>query len=74
MDEHPVIRFTNELMVVTDLDQAAAGAFVRSVYQEGVHEGEQRVISELHRRDREVAELEARLAALRGEPPEEAPG
>ncbi|MBZ4323932.1 hypothetical protein [Streptomyces huiliensis] len=67
MDEHPVIRFTNELMVVSDLDQRAAGAFVRSVYQEGAREGEQRVIVELHRRDRRITELEAELARLRGE-------
>ncbi|GAA3042111.1 hypothetical protein FHS39_004802 [Streptomyces olivoverticillatus] len=68
MDEHPVIRYTNELMVVTDLDQGAAGAFVRSVYQEGMRDGEQRVIVELHRRDRTIAELERELARLRGEP------
>ncbi|WP_344964078.1 hypothetical protein [Streptomyces thioluteus] len=49
MDEHPVIRFTNELMMVSELDQRAAGAFVRSVFQEGAHEGEQRVVVELHR-------------------------
>ncbi|MBC2876821.1 MULTISPECIES: hypothetical protein [Streptomyces] len=67
MDEHPVIRFTNELMVVSELDQRAAGAFVRSVYQEGAREGEQRVIVELHRRDRRIAELEGELARLRGE-------
>ncbi|EME99761.1 hypothetical protein J7W19_24125 [Streptomyces mobaraensis NBRC 13819 = DSM 40847] len=67
MDEHPVIRFTNELMVVSELDQRTAGAFVRSVYQEGAREGEQRVIVELHRRDRRIAELEGELARLRGE-------
>ncbi|MFI1971311.1 hypothetical protein BLA24_30225 [Streptomyces cinnamoneus] len=68
MREHPVIRFTNELMMVSDLDQATAGAFVRSVFQEGIHEGEQRVIVEVHRRDRTIAELERELARLRGEP------
>ncbi|WP_344020020.1 hypothetical protein [Streptomyces luteireticuli] len=67
MDEHPVFRFTNELMTVSELDRRAAGAFVRSVYQEGAHEGEQRVIVELHRRDRRIAELETELALLRGE-------
>ncbi|MEU1311675.1 hypothetical protein ABZ419_22665 [Streptomyces cinnamoneus] len=67
MSEHPVIRFTTELMVVSELDQATAGAFVRAVYQEGVHEGEQRVITELHRRDREIADLERELARARGE-------
>ncbi len=67
MSEHPVIRFTRELMVVSDLDQATAGAFVRTVYQEGIHEGEQRVVVELHRRDREIAELERELARLRGD-------
>ncbi|MER5783477.1 hypothetical protein ABT104_17400 [Streptomyces mobaraensis] len=67
MDEHPVIRFTNELMVVSELDQRTAGAFVRSVYQEGAREGEQRVIVELHRRDRRIAELEGELARLRGQ-------
>ncbi|KNB51360.1 hypothetical protein [Streptomyces caatingaensis] len=66
MDDHPVIRFTNELMAVSELDQRTAGAFVRSVFQEGAHEGEQRVIVELHRRDRRIAELEAELARLRG--------
>ncbi|GHF23687.1 hypothetical protein GCM10010218_00130 [Streptomyces mashuensis] len=67
---HPVIRFTNELMTVCDLDQEAAGTFVRTVYQEGMHEGEQRVIVEVHRRDRTIAELERELARLRGEPAE----
>ncbi|MFF5131371.1 hypothetical protein ACFY41_31180 [Streptomyces syringium] len=67
MDEHPVIRFTKELMVVTDLDQTAAGAFVRTVYQEGMRDGEQRVIVDLHRRDRRIAELEEELARARGE-------
>ncbi|MBT2387486.1 hypothetical protein [Streptomyces sp. ISL-11] len=65
MDEHPVIRLTNELMAVSDLDQATAGAFVRRVFQEGTHEGEQRLIVELHRRDRTIAELERELARLR---------
>ncbi|MEV4435979.1 hypothetical protein [Streptomyces sp. NPDC049555] len=73
MSEHPVIRYTRELMVVTDLDQAAAGVFVRTVYQEGVHEGEQRVIAEVHRRDREIAELEQQLARLRAAPPADGP-
>lgn len=67
MDEHPVVRFTRELMVVSELDQRTAGAFVRAVYQEGMREGEQRVIVELHRRDRTIAELEQKLARLRGE-------
>ncbi|MFC5724712.1 hypothetical protein ACFP1Z_31645 [Streptomyces gamaensis] len=69
MDEHPVIRFTSRLMVCTDLDQTAAGTFVRQVYQAGVHDGEQRVIAELHRRDQRIEELERELALLRGEPP-----
>ncbi|WP_190019469.1 hypothetical protein [Streptomyces hiroshimensis] len=67
MDEHPVIRFTNELMVLTDLDQTTAGTFVRRVYQEGTHEGEQRLIVDLHQRDRRITELEQELARLRGE-------
>ncbi|MFF4735678.1 hypothetical protein ACFY2W_07275 [Streptomyces sp. NPDC001262] len=69
MHEHPVIRFTRDLMVVSDLDQATAGAFVRTVYQEGMHDGEQRVIVELHRRDRMIEELERELARLRAEEP-----
>ncbi|MFI9201671.1 hypothetical protein [Streptomyces sp. NPDC053048] len=68
MSEHPVIRFTRELMVVSELDQATAGAFVRTVYQEGVRDGEQRVVVELHRRDRAIDELERELVRLRGEP------
>ncbi|MBO0655368.1 hypothetical protein J1792_22090 [Streptomyces triculaminicus] len=68
MCEHPVIRFTDELTLVSDLDQEAAGVFVRAVYQEGVREGEQRVVVELHRRDREIDALERELARLRGEP------
>ncbi|GHG44758.1 hypothetical protein [Streptomyces griseocarneus] len=68
MCEHPVIRFTDELTVVSDLDQETAGVFVRAVYQEGVREGEQRVVVELHRRDREIDALERELARLRGEP------
>ncbi|MEV5380625.1 MULTISPECIES: hypothetical protein [Streptomyces] len=69
MEEHPVIRFTNELMVLTDLDQTTAGAFVRRVYQEGTHEGEQRLMADLHQRDRRITELERELAGLRGEGP-----
>ncbi|MCF3105319.1 MULTISPECIES: hypothetical protein [Streptomyces] len=69
MEEHPVIRFTNELMVLTDLDQTTAGAFVRRVYQEGTHEGEQRLMADLHQRDRRITELERELAGLRGEAP-----
>ncbi|MEX2986159.1 hypothetical protein [Streptomyces sp. C36] len=68
MCEHPVIRFTDELTLVSDLDQEEAGVFVRAVYQEGVREGEQRVVVELHRRDREIDALERELARLRGEP------
>ncbi|WKK25515.1 hypothetical protein QZH56_07910 [Streptomyces olivoreticuli] len=68
-DEHPVVRFTNELVVVSDLDRTTAGAFVRLVYQEGVHEGEQRLIVELHQRDRRITELERELDRLRGTAP-----
>ncbi|GAA0463942.1 hypothetical protein ACFQ2B_08755 [Streptomyces stramineus] len=64
-----MIRFTQELMVVSDLDRTTAGAFVRRVYQEGVHEGEQRVVVDLHHRDRRITELERELARLRGGPP-----
>ncbi|MGW1076508.1 hypothetical protein [Streptomyces sp. NPDC002537] len=66
MDEHPAIRFTNELMVVSGLDRTTAGAFVRRVYQEGIHEGEQRLIVELRRRDLRITELERELDRSRG--------
>ncbi|MEV5509396.1 hypothetical protein [Streptomyces orinoci] len=69
MDEHPVTRFTQELMLVSDLDREAAGAFVRSVYLAGVHDGEQRVLVELHRRDRRIEELERESATPGGERP-----
>lgn len=40
---HPLVRFTNELMALTDdLDQAAAAEFVRRVYEAGREEGERR--------------------------------
>ncbi|MFI9720200.1 hypothetical protein ACIHFE_11140 [Streptomyces sp. NPDC052396] len=69
MDEQAVTRFTQELMLVSELDEQAAGAFVRAVCLEGVHEGEQRVLVELHRRDRRIEELERELARLGGQRP-----
>jgi hypothetical protein len=38
--EHPIVRFTNELMRITnDLDQATAAEFVSHVYKAGFEEG-----------------------------------
>ncbi|MEV6670652.1 hypothetical protein [Streptomyces sp. NPDC051162] len=69
MDEHTMVRLTDELVVVSGLDRTTAGAFVRRVYQEGTHEGEQRLLVELHQRDRRITELERELDRLRGGPP-----
>lgn len=69
MDESPVVRLTDELVMVSGLDPTAAGAFVRRVYQEGTHEGEQRLLVELHQRDHRITELERELDRLRGGSP-----